>query len=65
MKKPPDDKLIFLKFDNKNMPTGEKSLGTCNACKNKTYIARYDLGEWPVLICAACECQIGKFGWAE
>lgn len=59
------EKLIYLKFDNPNLPTGEKEMGSCNPCRNKTFIVRHDLGEWPVLICAACENRIGAFGWSE
>ena len=59
------DKVIFLAFSNEKMPVGERQLGSCSACKNKTFISRYDLGEYPVLVCAACGCEIGAFGWTE
>ena len=60
------DKVVYLAFksDNLNNQDGREML-SCSACRNKTYIARCDLGEWNVLQCAACDAQIGKIGWAE
>lgn len=60
-----DDNLVFLAFTNPNADIGEKDLLTCAYCRNKTFIARCDMEEFPVLICAACNGEIGPFGWAD
>lgn len=59
------DNLVFLAFNNPNVPVGERDLLTCGVCSNKTFTARADLGDFPVAYCAACGIEIGKFGWAE
>lgn len=58
------DKVVFLAFDNPNLKDEKSYLG-CRACRNKTYVARTDLGSWPELYCACCGSRIGAFGWAE
>lgn len=60
-----NDKNVFLAFTNDKASQGGHDMLACKACRNKTYIARTDLGEWPELYCAACGSRIGAFGWAE
>lgn len=59
------EKVVFLAYDNPNAPKAERDILSCANCKNKTYIARCDLGLFPELYCAACGSSIGAFGWAE
>ena len=59
------DKLIYLAFNNDKISPDGRMIGKCNPCGNRTFITRHDMGEWPVMECAVCAAQIGKFGWAE
>lgn len=59
------DKVVYLAFDNPNLKIEGRDLLACKNCRNKTYVARTDMGEFPELECAACGAQIGAFGWVE
>lgn len=59
------EKVVFLAFTNDKSTPSDHDMLACKACRNKTYTARTDLGQWPELYCAACGSRIGSFGWAE
>lgn len=58
-----NEKVIYLAYHNENIEDGNYKLA-CKVCKNKTYLIRGDMGEWPELSCACCNARIGAFGWA-
>jgi hypothetical protein len=60
-----NEKVIFLAFDNPNMHKANRDVLACRVCRNKTFIARTDIGKWPELYCACCTVSIGAFGWAK
>ena len=55
--------IVFLKFRN-DSPTETREIIACKECRNKTFLALYDTGDYPRLQCAACGNLIGSFGWA-
>jgi len=59
------DSVVFLAFDNPDIPVEEKRLA-CASCRNKTWVVRYDEGEdFPGLQCACCGSWGGRIGWIE
>lgn len=61
-----DDNVIHLAFRSPQMTEGERDLGTCANCRNKTYIVVHDMPRgFPLLQCAACGQHIGRIGWAH
>jgi hypothetical protein len=60
------DPVVFLAFDNpKADRVGAIDMMACSHCKNKTFTAVFsDTKPYPMLRCAACTQDIGRFGWA-
>jgi hypothetical protein len=59
-----DDKVIYLAFKNEHIEPDTRDLMACKVCRNKTFIVIYEPEKFPLMQCAACETQIGHFGWA-
>jgi len=59
--------VVFLAFDNPDVrPQGVIEMIACGHCANKTFTAVVpnSPGRFPMLKCAACTTEIGRFGWA-
>jgi len=59
------ENVVFLAFDNPKAEPAEFSLSACSECRNKTFTVRHDVGEYPMMYCAACSQAIGRIGWAQ
>ena len=60
-----NEKVVFLAFKNDQMEPDMRDLIACKVCRNKTFIVIYKLESFPLLQCAACQTQIGHFGWTD
>jgi hypothetical protein len=59
------DNVVYLAFDNPNVQPDGVHLGSCAACRNKTYKIVHDQHEYPLLQCAACGTHISRIGWVQ
>ena len=60
-----NDNVVRLVFSSNKVSVETMTMVACAACRNKTFTVTHQDNDFPLLLCAACRKEIGKFGWVN